>query len=118
MSHEPSPADPTPAQMHAHVCVYRQPLASSPSRLAATRRAGGVQECVQEWKHKGCESQFRRSHPVRLTPQCFTYLAKMPSSLGCSRVICAELHILGIAIDIVELLCPFAQFVQILGIDP
>src|SRR5881628_2606263 len=54
---------------------------------------GGVQECVQEWKHKGCESQFRPSHPVRLTPQCFTYLAKMPSFFGLLQSqACCQLH--------------------------
>src|SRR5439155_4142434 len=47
---------------------------------------GGVQECVQEWKRKGCESRFRPSHPVGLTPQLFTYLAKLAFSAACSRV--------------------------------
>jgi hypothetical protein len=47
---------------------------------------GGVQECVQEWKRKGCESRLRPSHPVRLTPQLFTYLAKLAFSAACSRV--------------------------------
>src|SRR5881396_3111305 len=45
----------------------------------------GVQECVQEWKRKGCESRFRPSHPVRLTPQLLTYLAKLAFSAACSR---------------------------------
>src|SRR2546425_6205145 len=51
----------------------------------ATGRSEGVQECVQERKRKGCESQFRPSHPVRLTPQLFTYLAKLAFSAACSR---------------------------------
>src|SRR5207247_8131365 len=46
----------------------------------------GVQECVQEWRRKGCESRFRPSHPVRLTPQLFAYLAKLAFSAACSRV--------------------------------
>src|SRR5437667_6407237 len=29
-----------------------------------------VQECVQEWKHKGCESRFRPSHPRRTKLRC------------------------------------------------
>src|SRR6266853_6492185 len=53
---------------------------------SATGSVGGVQECVQEWKRKGCESRLRPAHPLRLTRQLFTYLAKLAFSAACSRV--------------------------------
>jgi len=56
-------------------CPSRPPTLSAP-----------VQCCVQEWRQKGCESQFRPSHPVRLIPYCFTNLAETPLRLARSRV--------------------------------
>jgi len=60
----------------------RESLAQEP----ATDRVEGVQECVQEWNRKGCESRFRPSHPARLTPYVFSTLAKTPAPSARSRV--------------------------------
>src|SRR6266446_3458884 len=60
-------------------------MARNRAHRPAMSPVGGVQECVQEWRRKGCESRFRPSHPVRLTPQLFTYLAKLAFSAACSR---------------------------------
>src|SRR5260370_18780409 len=51
------------------------------------------QECVQEHKREGCKSRFRLSHPARLTPHPFTYVAKTPSTLApLHSQTCFQLH--------------------------
>jgi hypothetical protein len=59
---------------------------AKPGDEAWKARPFDVQECVEEWRRKGCESHFRPSHPVRLTPHVLSNLTKTPASLTRSRV--------------------------------